>query len=315
VDTAHVVEGTFYREILSNGKLEALRRAELRFRQGGEVQAVFVKNGEWVQKGQLLARLDTFPAWLAWQQAKEAQAKAQMEFGIWRIEMSLDETDSAHAPPTQWATGLTKSGLAQARLATLRAARSLEECSLRAPFAGRVANLETQAYQLVTGADPFCALLQDNQLQVSFPILESERQYLNTGQPVSLSIMAISEEEATASITEINPVVNEQGLIQVRATLSNPGKKWISGMNVKVSAKEARPGQMIVPKSANIRRQERDVIFTWSNDTVYWNYVQISGENQTQLTIEEGLRPGQIVVTDGQLNLSHQALVKIRPGK
>lgn len=312
VDTASASSGTFRKELLTNGKLEASRRAELRFRQAGDIIQLPVKNGQWVKRGQLLARIDTFPSWLALQQAREELQTASLAFETWRIQMSLDEIDSTDIPPRQWRTGLTISGLAKARLSVRQASRGLADCSLYAPFSGRVANLELQPYQMTSPAEPFCLLLQDSRLQVVFSILENERQQIRTGQKIDAELVATSTETATATISEINPMVNEQGLLQVRAVLDRPTSLWTSGMNVRVTMLQEVPGQTIVPKEAVIRRQERDVIFTWSGDTVYWNYVKVAHENSSETAISEGISPGQTVVTDGHLNLSHLSIVSIR---
>lgn len=313
VDTASAVLGTFQTEILTNGKLEAAKRAELRFRQAGEIIQLPVQNGQWVNQGQLLARIDTFQAWVALQQAEEEFQTASLAFETWRIQMSLDETDSADIPARQWRTGLTISGLAKARLGVQQAARTLADCSLFAPFSGRIANLELQTHQMTSSVDPFCLLLQDNRLQVVFSILESERKQIATGQKITAELVATASESATATITEINPVVNEQGLLQVRAILDRPTALWTSGMNVSVTILNEVPQQTMVPRAAVVRRQERDVIFTWSGDTVYWNYVQVAHENSSKAAITEGVSPGQKVVIDGHLNLSHQSVVSIRP--
>ena len=60
VDTMILTRGTFHRELVSNGTLEALRKATLRFDISGELQSIPVENGQRVQKGRLLGRLKDF---------------------------------------------------------------------------------------------------------------------------------------------------------------------------------------------------------------------------------------------------------------
>src|SRR5687768_12554302 len=72
VDTAILKSGIFYKEIISNGKLKAVRKSELKFRVSGELQERLVKNGSYVKAGQLLARLNSFEYQQRLDQAKAA---------------------------------------------------------------------------------------------------------------------------------------------------------------------------------------------------------------------------------------------------
>ena len=58
VDTFLLKKADFYNEIVSNGTLEALQKTQVRFKTGGIIEKLNVKNGQKVKKGRLMARLE-----------------------------------------------------------------------------------------------------------------------------------------------------------------------------------------------------------------------------------------------------------------
>ena len=70
------------------------------------------------------------------------------------------------------------------------------------------------------------------------------------------------------------------------------------------------PGQLVVPKSAVVLRQVRQVVFTLQGDQAIWNYVQTGLENADTYTILEGLKEGDEIIVTGNVNLAHEAKVK-----
>ena len=64
----------------------------------------------------------------------------------------------------------------------------------------------------------------------------------------------------TWAVTEINPVIHENGMVEVKARISNKGN-LLDGMQVKVSVKKSVPGQLVVPKEAVVLRQNQEVLF------------------------------------------------------
>jgi Na+-driven multidrug efflux pump len=69
--------------------------------------------------------------------------------------------------------------------------------------------------------------------------------------------------------------------------------------------------QLVVPKSAVVLRSGKQVVFTLTEDKAYWNYVHTGLENADSYTIIDGLKEGDIVITSGNINLAHEAPVKV----
>lgn len=81
-------------------------------------------------------------------------------------------------------------------------------------------------------------------------------------------------------ITAINPVVDKNGLVRIKATADNSSGVLYDGMNVRVSISNTVPDKMVVPKTAMVLRSNgRSVVFTYKNGRSFWNYIEPGEEN------------------------------------
>lgn len=312
VDTVKLTRSDFQKELISNGRLEALQKAQLRFRVSEVLAEVQVKNGEHVKKGQLLASLQPQNLQHALEKARVAMEKATIEFQDVLISQGYQPADSASIPTAQYRNALVRSGLADARLQLAEARKNFRNRHLRAPFSGTVANITKKAYDAVASSEDFCTLLNDEKYQVRFQVMESELGEITTGKAIEVFPQAGGE--YTGTISEINPIVNENGLVTVRGLVANTHGNLMDGMNVNLHIRNRVPEQLVIPKSALVLRQNREVVFTLRNDSVaWWNYVTTAQENSRSYAITEGLKEGEIIITSGNLNLAHESIVFVEP--
>lgn len=146
-------------------------------------------------------------------------------------------------------------------------------------------------------------------MDVEFSVLESELTMLKQGDAVSVTPFS-GNESRQGNVTEINPMVDENGMVKVWASVTG-GNGLIDGMNVRVSVKRAVEKALVVPKSAVVLRSGRPVVFTFDGDKAIWNYVTPGLENLNEYTITEGLEPGMKVIVTGNINLAHESPVKV----
>lgn len=301
----------FSHEIVSNGKATGHERADLRFAATDAViTEVYVKNGSHVAKGTRLARLDDLKLREKAEQARTALAKAELELKDALIGQGFDPDDFSAVPSDIMKLARLRSGYTEAEANLVTVERDLSETVLTAPFAGTVANVSGKPWNRPDGSKPFCTLIGQT-MDVSFNILESELPLLAIGDRVEVSPYS-SSAVYQGRIAEINPVVDENGLVEVTATVGN-GKCLADGMNVKVSVQKSVGRQLVVPKSAVVLRTGRQVVFTLdeSGKRAMWNYVQTGLENFGEYTITDGLEEGMDVIVDGNVNLAHESPVSV----
>lgn len=310
VVTGFARKGTFYREFESNGKLEAVRRAVLQYELDEEILSVDVKNGQRVEKGQVLSVLVGTNQQYTYEKADRMIDKSLLELENVLIGMGYQLKDTLTVPENLLRVALIRSGYADAVSEKKMAAINLKKVKVTAPFSGVVAGLEAKPFNRSGQYKEFCTLIDDSSFEVEFPVLENEAAQLKVGMPLVVIPYAFENDTIAGRLSAVNPTVNEAGMVLAIATVPNKTGKLTDGMNVKVIVRDAVPNQLIIPKSAVTLRQERKVVFVCKNDTAHWRYVTIGEENAQFCTISGNqIKPGEEVVVDGNFNLSHLAPV------
>lgn len=308
--TVQVLEKkVFEHELVSNGKLVAGRQADLSFETGGTLAAVHVKNGERVQAGQVIAELDKFRLSNQVAQTKDALEQARLELQDVLIGQGY-AADAKDVPADVMRLARVRSGYDQAEAQYELAKYEEEHASLKAPFDGVVANLFAKPYNEAVASETFCTVVGTDGMEADFTVLESELPLIKTGDKVVVTPYADAAAQYVGRISQINPLVDDEGMVKVKAVVDGKGRLF-SGMNVRVSVHRSLGEQLVVPKSALVLRSGKQVVFTLKDGKAQWNYVQTGLENAESYSITDGLKEGDTVIVTGNVNLAHESPVTV----
>lgn len=301
---------TFDHELVSNGKVHAREYADIYFQTTEAIARIYVKNGDVVTKGQKLAELDKFKLEQAAKQAKDRLEQADLELKDVLIGQGYSPDNLNAVPKEIMELAKVKSGYDQSRSQYELAEKELEQATLTAPFSGLVANLFQKVHNRASSSEAFCRIINNQDMEVSFTVLESELPLIKNGDKVIISPYSSTVNGQEGNICEVNPLVDENSMVQVKARL-NGGSKLFDGMNVRVNVHRELGEKLIIPKSALVLRSGRQVVFTLKDGKAMWNYVQTGLENMESYTIEDGLKEGDMVIITGNLNLAHETPVNV----
>lgn len=310
VDTMTLCPSVFSSDIVSNGKVKAGESADIFFRNTELVSDVLVRNGQRVRRGQPLARLDLFKLNAEKSRNEAALEQARLELKDVLIGQGYDPDKPKDIPDEVMKLARIRSGLDQAEATYSMTVKEIEQATLTAPFDGVVANVKTTSHSVASVSEPFCRIINDGVMSVEFPILESELPLLSVGESVEV-LPFNGGEKQNGHITTINPMVDDNGHINVTASLAG-SKGLIDGMNVRVRSRHNLGDRLIIPKSALVLRSGRQVVFTYQDGKAMWNYVTTGLENLDSYEIVEGLEQGSVVIISGNENLAHEAPVKFK---
>ena len=309
VTTITLKRQAFEHELVSNGKVEAMQLTDVHFETEDIVESVEVKNGDHVAQGQVIAQLDKFKLHNAVEQAQNAFEQAKLDLQDVLIGQGYGNKSEAEIPADIMLLAKTRSGYSQSQAAYELALSNEANATLKAPFAGTIANLEVKRFNRVSPSDAVCTIIGSQGMEATFHVLENELPLVHRGDKVVIAPYADVSAIHEGTVTEINPMVDANGMVQVKAQVRGSDRLF-SGMNIKVSVRRQMPGQLVVPKSAVVLRQGRQVVFTLQGDQAIWNYVQTGLENADTYTILEGLKEGDEIIVTGNVNLAHEAKVK-----
>lgn len=314
VDTMRLVKSPFQKQVVCNGRLAAREKSDLRFANDGVTLQLHVKEGQQVAKGQVIATLDK-------EQRKREVEKA--EHDLYRAKVDLTDrliglgydADMKDVPEDVMKRAEVTSGYYSAKYQLDEARRALTECDLRAPFAGRIANLEAKSHQK---SDKVCTLIDDSSFDVEFKVLEAELGSVQKGREVKVAPFTNETNVFSGVVTGINPQVDEKGLVKVTARMNGKDPKLIDGMNVRITVEENVGDMFVVPKDAVVERDGYHVIFRYRDGRAVWTYVDVAHSNINSFAItgcarkETTISEGDIVITSGNLNLADGTEVRLR---
>ncbi|MCB4807934.1 efflux RND transporter periplasmic adaptor subunit [Tamlana sp. 62-3] len=317
VSVALLEQKPFKRELVSNGKLIAIQKNVLKFEVGERLEKLYVANGDLVKKGQTLAVLKPYKFKQKLDKATISLKKATLDFKDQLLGRGYDYDVKDSIPKNIYEMVAIRSGYDDALRDLEDAKYELRSSKLVAPFSGRVANIESKQFEQVSVGRDFMTLINDSTFEVEFHLIESEVGDVRVNDQVEIVPFAL-EKTYQGKITTINPIVEKNGTILVKALVKNDGQ-LIEGMNVKVLIQKDIPDQLVVPKEAVILRQNQEVLFKVVDGRAFWTYVLTTNENSKHYAViphpdksSAKLTPGDSIIVSGNLNLAHDSEVVVK---
>jgi len=218
----------------------------------------------------------------------------------------------------------TQIGAMQAKVEALRAAVRTAELNLqygtiRAPVDGRIGDSLVPIGGLVTpnSAQPLTTIVPLDPIWVRFKVTEPEYlSWVNRGQavaggnfPLTLTLADKSEFPMTGRIENaLNQVDPKTGTLELQARFPNPRRTILPGQFGRVRVQVAeRKNAILVPQKAVQQLQSMQAVYTVGPDHQVLQRAVTTGDRVgTSWIVEQGLKPGDSVIVEGQL--------KVRPG-
>jgi len=293
-----------------------------------EISQAFFKEGDFVKKGQLLFQLDprSFDADLLrarGQLARDkatavtARANAMRYAALFKegvIARELYENMMSAADQAEAAVVADEGAVESARV-------SVTFTKIYSPINGRTGNLQLYPGNVSKANDlPLVTINEVSPIYASFSIPEQflpevKRQMTKGGLQVQATIPSTTVPADIGKVTFIdNTVDRTTGTITLKATFLNKDNKlWPGQFVTVVLTLSNRPNATTVPSQAVQSGQQGPYLFVVKADkTVEMRLVKLGPQYQSQLIIEEGVKPGETVVTDGHVRLVPGSKVDIK---
>ena len=314
VDTSILRTGTFYREVISQGKVGSSRKIDVPFTAQGLIIDVPVRDGQHVEKGDVLVALDDFVIRNEMKKLEAQLNQNKLNIENHYINLGYQPNQLADIPEEVKRNAAIQFNMESLLIDQERLNHELANSQIKAPFAGTIADLKVNAGAHTSAYDKVCTLVDNRHLSIEFPVLESEMQRVQNGMSIQIEpfFQSVEKLPGTGRITNISPVVNQQGMIVCRAQIGKGNIPYRDGMRVNVFIRDAIQDVLVLPKAAVVDRQNRLVVFTLSPDNrAEWNYVELGGENSDSYLIREGVEAGDTIIMNNNFDLAHLEKVKV----
>lgn len=317
-----VPEANGPRQVFYPGRVQAAVQTRLSFEQAGKIEGILVHKGSRVQPGQVLARLDPDDYRLAVKdrQARlhQVQARLQEARSSYERVKALYETQNLSQQELDKARGTLRALEAKedaARNALLQAKKDIQDCLLRAPWAGKVADVPLQAHQTVRAGRPVVILNSEQDMEVEITVPEAVISGIQAGDMAQVHLDALPHEEFAARVSEVGAQAGALGTYPVVLVLKQGDSRIRAGMaaQANVRSKAGRqavcvPVQAVIGESGGSR-------FVWKVDrehsTVGKNKVVVGDLTAQGVQILSGLKSGEIIVLRGVHRLREGMHVRV----
>jgi membrane fusion protein, multidrug efflux system len=317
-------------EISAIGNIAEYASVNIRSQVGGYLSKIHFQKGQFVKKGDILFTIDPRPYKASLLQAEGALAKDQAQLDNARADerryaelvkkgyISKQQYDQAQTAANALAAAV-KADQASVEYANVQ----LSFCYIHAPISGRLGDILIDEGNLVKAADDNKFLVTIRQIQpiyVSFSVPEKNlgeiKKYMASKQ-LSVDVYAdkgdIKPEKGALSFID-NTVDPATGTIRLKGTLKNESDRLWPGQFVNVVLSLYTQNDAVtVPSQAIQSGQIGQYVYVIKEDlTTDIRPVVISRSYGKDAIIEKGLKPGEKVVTDGQLRIVPGAKVQIK---
>jgi membrane fusion protein, multidrug efflux system len=314
-------------DLAATGSVEPLQTVAVQPQIGGPIVRIAFREGQDVAKGQVLFQIDPRPyqAALAQAEAFLARDRAQAANAEQEAKRYAELAEREYVTAQQYDQARTVSAAAAATLAGSEAAveearLDLQYATIRAPISGRTGSLRVRAGNLVRVADaaPLVTINQIRPILVRFAVPAANLPLIQRYRGEDLVVRAEPVGGGTPTEGQLtfvdNAVDTSTGTILLKGTFPNTdGVLWPGEfVNVRLRLYVERDA-LVVPATAVVTGQQGSFVFVVGADSAAATKPVKLGRTAGDVAIVDGeLRPGERVVTDGQLRLQQGSKVQIK---
>jgi RND family efflux transporter MFP subunit len=308
VEAFSVSRGPISSYYSANAVLESVEEADVIAKVQGLIEKVHVEEGDFVNKGQLLAEIDStrYQLTLAQRKAELKQVKSEYDRLTQMNNPSVISADQLEKLEWQY-----KSLEALTKLAQL----DVKEAKVVAPISGYISERYVKPGNLVQNyqhKNLFHIVSQDR-LQGVLHLPESQFANIQAGQKVKLTLPALPNSSFSAQVERISPVIDPQsGTFKVVIAMDNSNQQLKSGMFAEVNIEYGyHDNSLLAPANAVLTMDNKNIVYKVVDGKAIKVEVATGFRQDGVVEIVSGLEDGAELITAGHNNLKDQADVNV----
>ena len=306
VEAAKVALQPMPQTITAVGSLRSDESVTMRPEVAGRISAILFKEGQHVNKGMTLLRLDP-----AINQAETQQARANLKLAKSKYDRAVDLSQRNFISGQAKDEAENNLHVAEAALALVEA--RLAKTEIKAPFSGVIGLRVVSVGDYVKEGADMVNLESIDPLKVDFRVPETYMRQVQPGQTLTVTLDALPGKKFDGKVLAVNPLVDAAGrAVVIRAIVRNADTSLRPGMFTRVSLiTRDEKDAMVVPEQAIVPQGEEQYVFRVVDGKVTRVQVEIGQRREGRVEILKGLNANDIVVTAGQLKLRDGMAVTI----
>jgi len=293
--------------IAYSGTIEESESIPLSFSSIGTVLHVFVSEGDYVRKGQLLASLNDETYKNAYEMSLATQKQAEDAY-----KRLLPMYKNGNLPEIKFVE--VETGLQQAKSAASIAKKSLDDCNLYSPVDGVVGRRSIEPGMNAIPNLTSINIVKIEKVFARVPVSENEISSIKKGQKANIMIAALNNDEFTGIVEEIGVLADPLAhTYKIKVGIVNKNHEIKPGMicNVTLNTFNETSGLSVPSRAVLVDEQGRNFVYVANQNKAVRRYVATGKLLKNGVEITSGLNEGEQIVVTGQQKLVNNSSIRI----
>ncbi|MCI5208693.1 MAG: efflux RND transporter periplasmic adaptor subunit [Candidatus Electrothrix sp. ATG2] len=290
------------------GLIEPWAKLSLMAKIGGSIEKIVVQEGDHVQQGQLIARIENKDYRIALDSAKAAYALAKADY-------SRKKTLRRKGISTQANLDEQRSTLSQAKAAVENAELALSRCRITAPISGVISRLDAEVGMVVNQMmpAPIAEILQIDRLKAVVAVPEADVSAVRQLKEVGVQIRSLNNSRFQTQVHFLAPSPETLAhAYRLELALNNPKEHILPGMFLQADiVKQTEEQAVAVPLYTLISRNNEQYVYVAENGIARKRAVETGFTEGWQILIRSGLRFGEQVIIQGHRTVEDGQPVRV----
>jgi RND family efflux transporter MFP subunit len=272
----------------------------------GEVTGVYFEEGASVQQGKLLLQVDDEML-----RAKYIAAQATYETAKKNFERYEKASESDGVSKMQYDSYWQQYKDAESQLKQLD--KNIRLSKLTAPFSGTITLKDVEIGTVVDKKSNIGRLTDLSQMKLEIAVPENEITLFGEGEQIAIETDIYPTQTLTGKIDYVADRADDSHNYTVKVLLkNNKNAELKAGMYGRaIVSKDLHKATLVVPRSALLGSAKNPQVYVIDNGIAMLREIHTGGSNGVEVEVIDGLKQGEQVVTNGQINLSNGSKVEV----
>lgn len=288
------------------GRIIPFEDVDLMFEASGKIVGIYFNEGEFVEKGTLLAKINDLPL-----QAQLKKLEAQTKLSEDRVYRQQALLDKDAVSQEAYETVVTEYNKLMADIDLMKA--NIAQTELRAPFDGRIGLRYVSEGAFASPSTRVATLAMVSPLKIEFSVSEAFAKDITPGKRVMFSFQDKDgmTEERYAEVYAVESILDPNTLtLNVRAMVPNEDEFIVAGRHVSVEVESERiENALSVASEAIVPEMGRNIVYLYRNGFAQPVEIVTGLRNDARVQAVSGLHPGDTLITSGVMQLRRDTQV------
>ena len=304
-----------------SGSLQPEKQADLRAEVSAVVMQVFKHNGDKVQQGDLLVRLDdTYlrenltSAEEAERASQQAFDQAQRQFERLKTLSSTGAVSTQNLEDAEIRRNNAQSDLAAAKARVVQSRQQMEKTEVRAPFAGIISERAVSNGDTAQVGKALLKVIDPSSIRFDGLIAAEQVTQVKVGNPVRFRINGYENQQFDGVIERVSPMANSvTRQVEVAVRIQSTGAPLVAGLFAEGRVQTESRAALMLPESALVRQGDHNYVWRVKDGVLSKVEVMIGNRDirEGNFEIKSGVLAGEQVLRHPHSQLKDGASVTL----